>query len=49
MNDIAEHYCHIMRYHFHKRLSAAETARKICTVYGPNILKECPKKMPKKK
>jgi len=38
MDDIAEH---IMRYHFHKGLNAAEMARGICEVYGPDVLKEC--------
>lgn len=40
MEDIAEHYRHIMRYYFHEGLNAAETAHRICTVYGPDALKE---------
>jgi len=30
MDDITEHYHHIMRYHFHEGLNAA--ARRICEV-----------------
>jgi len=30
--DIAEHYRHIMRYHFYEELNAAETACRICEV-----------------
>ena len=40
MLESMEHYRHIMLYHFHEKLTAAETARKICTVYGPDALKE---------
>lgn len=40
MDDIAEHYRHIVRYHFHEGLNAAKTARRICAVYGPDALKE---------
>jgi len=39
MDDIAEHYRHIIRYHFHKGLNA-ETAHRISEVHGPNALKE---------
>jgi len=39
MDDIAEHH-HIIRYHFHEGPYAAETVRRICEVYGPNVLKE---------
>jgi len=40
MDDIAEHYRHIMRYHFHEELNAKKTVRRICEVYGPDALKE---------
>ena len=40
MAESTEHYRHIMLYHFHEKLTAAETARKICAVYGPDALKE---------
>jgi len=39
MDDIAKHYRHIMRYHFHEGLNAAETACRICKVYMPDALK----------
>lgn len=40
MNDTIEHYRHIMRYHFHEGLNAAETFRRICAIYGSDALKE---------
>jgi len=40
MNNITEHYRHIMHYHFHEGLNAAETAHRICEVYGLDALKE---------
>jgi len=42
MDDIAEHYHYIMRYHkfFYEELKVVETARKICEVYEPDVLKE---------
>jgi len=42
MDDIAEHYRHIMRYHFHEELNTAEKVRRICEVYGSDALKERP-------
>lgn len=34
------HLRHIMRYHFHEGLNAAQTHRKICEVYGENALQD---------
>jgi len=38
MDDITKHR-HIMRYHFHEGLNAAEMARRICEVYRLDALK----------
>lgn len=39
IDDIAEHYRHIKLYDFYEGLNAAETARRICAVYGSDTLK----------
>jgi hypothetical protein len=41
MDDITEHYSRTMRYHFHVGFNAAQTARRICAIYGLDALKEC--------
>lgn len=38
MDSAVKHYRPIMLYHFQEGLTAAETTRKICAVYGPNPL-----------
>lgn len=40
MENISEHYRYIMLYHFYIGFNAAQTARRICKVYGPDTLKE---------
>jgi len=40
MDNIAEHYHYIMRYHFHEGLNVTETPRRIYEVYGLDALKE---------
>ena len=40
MAESTVHYRHIMLYHFCEKHSWADTARRICAVYGPEALTE---------